>query len=53
MITRSAPPRPANRREFLKRSIAVAGAAALPAIVPAALWADGAATPEPADRAWV
>ncbi len=46
MITESAPPRPANRREFLKQSIAVAGAVALPAIIPAAaLGRDGATPP--------
>ncbi len=38
--------RPATRREFLKRSIAVAGAAALPAFVPGrALGLDGAVAP--------
>jgi predicted dehydrogenase len=38
--------RPATRREFLKRSVAVAGIAAVPAIVPArALGRDGAVAP--------
>ncbi len=42
----NAPGRPRTRREFLKRSIAVAGAAALPSIVPArALGRDAAPAP--------
>ncbi len=40
------PARPNSRREFLKQSMAVAGAAALPAIIPArALGRDGAMAP--------
>src|SRR5664279_2654473 len=40
------PARPNSRREFLTRSVAVAGAAALPAIIPArALGRDGTVAP--------
>jgi predicted dehydrogenase len=46
MPTNDTPSQSSSRREFLKRSIAVAGAAALPTIIPAsALGRDGAAAP--------